>query len=299
LNFVFYLNHHCSQEKLQDKLEKIQLGEHLGFVLYMPFRDRILKINPDLSNIPNGYKRIENKIILRHQNELDTDLGKVILTVYPWCTGVFQHLNTYGENRRPELKHLAGEKNTIVTHTENFTKYHLDISKITFSGGNSNLRKRLIQEVKAGEHLLDMFSAVGNLSLQVLKHKKVDAILVEKDPYTFKFLEKTIALNNIKNCETLNFDCIDIEVENWADRVFMGYHDVNESHMKAAIKACRALAIIHIHPLAFKGEYNSKIEEYVGWINNLNVRVVNQTARKIKNYSPNLDHIEIVLSIQK
>ncbi|MHA2097478.1 MAG: hypothetical protein ACW99A_02220 [Candidatus Kariarchaeaceae archaeon] len=265
----------------------------------MQFRDRILQINPNLGQIPSGYKRIENKIILRHESELDEDLGKAVLVAFSWCTGVFQHLNTHGENRRPELKYLAGEKNTVVTHHENYTKYRLDISKITFSGGNSFLRKRLKNEISDGENLLDMFCAVGNLSLQVLKHKKVNGILIEKDPYTFQFLEKSIELNQIANCKIYNIDCSDLKFDNWADRILMGYHEINKNHLEAALKASKDRSIIHIHPLAFKQNYDEKVNEYIGWINSLDIKVLNYNVRKIKNYSPNLDHIEIVLSIQK
>ncbi len=265
----------------------------------LQFRDRIFQINPNLKNIPRGYKRIENKIILRNKNKLSNELGEAIMVAYSWCTGVFQHLTTIGENRRPMLIHLAGDSNTIVIHKENHAKYYLDIAKITFSGGNRTLRKRLVDEIKDGENLLDMFAAVGNLSLQVIVHRNIKAILIEKDRYTFSFLKKTIEINKIQNAEIRNIDCKDIEVENWADRIFMGYHNVNKTHVKAAIHACRSNAIIHIHPLASKNNQNEWINEYTNWMHQFGVEVLSHSTRIIKNYSPNLDHIEVILTIQK
>lgn len=265
----------------------------------LQFRDRVFQINPNLKNIPRGYKRIENKIILRNNNILSEELGEAILVAYSWCTGVFQHLTTIGENRRPKLIHLAGDSNTIVTHNENYVKYYLDISKITFSGGNRTLRKRLVDEIKDGENLLDMFAAVGNLSIQVAVHRNINAILIEKDPYTYSFLKKTIEINKIQNTKIENIDCKDIEIENWADRIFMGYHNVTKTHIKAAIQACRLNTIIHLHPLAAKNNHTEWIDKYTSWINQFGVKVVSHSTRTIKNYSPNLDHIEVILTIQK
>ena len=240
----------------------------------LQFRDRIFQVNSNLKNTPRGYKRIENKIILRSDNILSKQLGEAVLVAYPWCTGVFQHLTTIGENRRPELIHLGGDSNTIVTHTENHAKYYLDISKITFSGGNRNLRIRLVEEIKEGVNLLDMFAAVGNLSLQVAFHKNINAKLIEKDPYTFSFLKKTVELNKLKNIEIDNIDCRDLKIENWADHVFMGYHEVNKFHMKSAIQACKNEAVIHIHPLAKKNNFTEWVDEYTRWISELGVKVV-------------------------
>lgn len=259
----------------------------------------MLLVDPSITHAPKGYKRIENKIILRHKVLLSEKLGIAILKSYPWCTGVFQHIKTLGENRRPKLQHLAGEKNTIVIHTENKTKYILDISKITFSGGNRELRKRLVDEVADGENILDMFAAVGNLSMQVLKQRNVNGILVEQDEYTFSFLNKSIVLNKLSNVDILNLDCRSIEITNWASRIFMGYHNVAESHLIRALDASKKFVIIHIHPLAQKNNYSEFTNKYHSWIRNYGARIIDTEVRKIKSYSPNLDHIEIVVSIEK
>ncbi|MCE7735284.1 MAG: hypothetical protein GPJ54_10430 [Candidatus Heimdallarchaeota archaeon] len=265
----------------------------------LSFRERVLLVDPSIEHVPMGYKRLENKIILRHKTLLKENLGLAVLKSYPWCTSVFQHINTLGENRRPELRHLAGDENTIVTHTENKTKYVLDISKITFSGGNRELRKRLVDEVSDGENVLDMFAAVGNLSMQVLKHRNVNGILVERDDYTFSFLNKSIILNKLTNVDIHNLDCRDIEITNWANRIFMGYHNVAESHLKRALDASKELVKIHIHPLALKNDYSEFSSIYHTWIRNYGARIIDTEVRKIKSYSPNLDHIEIVVSIEK
>lgn len=265
----------------------------------LSFRERVLFVDPSIKHVPMGYKRLENKIILRYKNLLSENLGIAVLKSYPWCTGVFQHINTLGEKRRPELRHLGGEKNTIVTHSENKTKYVLDISKITFSGGNRELRKRLVDEVSDGENILDMFAAVGNLSMQVLKHRKVNGILVEKDKYTFSFLKKSVVLNKLSNVNIHNLDCRNIEITNWANRILMGFHNVAESHLKRALDASKNFVTIHIHPLALKNNYSEFSNKYHSWIKNYGARIIDTDVRKIKSYSPNLDHIEIVVSIEK
>lgn len=259
----------------------------------------MLHFDPSLQHLPNGFKRLENKIILRHQTELDKKVGLAVLKSYPWCTGVYQHITTTGENRRPKLVYLAGEHNTVITHTENKTKFILDISKITFSGGNRELRRRLVAEVTDGENILDMFAAVGNLSLQILKHRNIRGILIEKDAYTFSFLRRSVELNKLTNVDIHNIDCRELTIQNWADRVFMGYHNVSETHIAKALEACKKTAKIHIHPLARKNNYSEFSHKYHKWIKDLGSTIIETEVRKIKSYSPNLNHIEIVVSIEK
>ncbi len=265
----------------------------------MKFRKKILEINPNITDIPRGYKRIGDKIILRHKNILTNDLGIAIMKAYPWCNGVFQHINTVGENRKPKIIHLAGDENTIVEHHENGVTYILDFGKITFSGGNRHLRERLVNLVKPNEFLVDMFAAVGNLSLQVIHHKKIPSILIEKDPYTYQFLEKTIEKNKIKNTLIINDDCRNINFKNKATRIFMGYHNVNITHLKAAVNILKNNGFIHVHPLSYKNHYNQIIEKYTNWFDKLDVQNSIIMINKIKNYSPNLHHIEIIYKINK
>lgn len=265
----------------------------------MKFKQIISSKNPQLQNIPSGYKRLGNVIFLRSQKNLEKKLGEAILDVYSWCEGVFQYVTTEGESRKPKLNLLAGSNNTEIEHKENGLLYVFDFSKVMFSGGNSGLRMRLIEEVTDGEMLVDMFAAIGNLSLQVLYYRKINAILIEKDPITFSYLHETIKKNGIEEVKLINKDCREVDLQNVADRIFMGYHDLDRTHMESAVRIAKSNAILHLHPIAKIGYYQQWEKLYSDWLNTLKVEILGIRTRRIKHFSPGLDHIEIMISIRK
>lgn len=264
----------------------------------MKFKDLILSMDPSIEDIPAGYKRIGDKVILRYGKLLRTPVGIAVMQAYPWCTGVFQHLTTIGEARKPQLINLAGDQQTIVTHKENGCFYKIDIENITFSGGNRGLRKRLAETVTDGENLLDMFAAIGNLSLQPIVKRKINSILIEKNAHTYEYLLQTLIANDIST-KTYNEDCRNVNISSWADRIFLGYHNVDRSHIQAAIESAKKHAILHLHPLAKPGNYQEWSEKYCSWIKDFGAEASVTNIIKIKNYSPGLHHIEVVISINR
>lgn len=265
----------------------------------MKFREKLISVDKNLKNVPRGYKRLGDFIILRSNNLLSPQLGEKILEIYQWCIGVYQHKTTIGEGREPEMILLGGSSNTDILHKENGVLYHLDFKRITFSGGNRGLRKILVDAVKPEENLVDMFAAVGNLSLQPLYYNKNKGILIEKNEYTFGYLKKTMELNKISDIILINDDCRNVDIKNYADRIFMGYHDVDKTHIAKAIEISKDRAILHLHPLTKPNNYEECAKKYLEWIkfNDVGTKLI--SINKIKDFSPGLHHIEVVVEIQK
>lgn len=268
----------------------------------MRFKNKLqnLYLNLDIGYIPSGYKRLGTIMILRSKQRLTKKLGKIILKEYKWCESVYQQIDTIEERRKPILKFLAGKNDPIIIHKENGVKYKLDVSEITFSGGNSELRRRLVNDVSQDEFLVDMFAAVGNLSLQVVYYKGIKCLMIEKNNYTFSFLKETLELNGLaESVKIINDDCRNVTFNNIADRIFMGYHEIDETHIKKAIQLAKNNCKIHLHPLVKENEYKNKQEYFVNIFRNYNISVISAEINKIKSYAPKIDHIEIILTIKK
>ncbi|RMG28146.1 MAG: hypothetical protein D6732_19040 [Methanobacteriota archaeon] len=266
------------------------------------FRETIRQaLPPEIRDIqiPKGFKRIGSLMILRSREEIPEIVGNIVMEKFSWCTGVFQQTGTLGENRRPILRHLAGNPTTITKHKENGVVYVLDAGKITFSGGNRNLRQRILKEVKDGEKLLDMFAAVGNLSMQPIVHRQIDYILVERDPITYSYLLKTLYANGKKTEKAFNIDCREIELENWADRVLMGYHEVDHTHLKVATQALKSSGTIHLHPLEKREKVNQRVEKYIEILKKQSISIEETQIFEVKKFAPRISHFELVFKVQK
>jgi tRNA G37 N-methylase Trm5 len=106
-------------------------------------------------------------------------------------------------------------------------------------------------------------------------------------------------LNKISDIILINDDCRNVQVKNYADRILMGYHAVDETHITKAIELSKDRAFLHLHPLATPDNYDEHVNKYFEWIKLKNVNTQLISISKIKDYSPGLHHIEIVLEIQK
>lgn len=265
----------------------------------MKFRDRIKQANPDLVKIPTGYKRYDHVMVLRSTDRLSPELGETILSEFPWCRTVYQHTTTTGQSRIPELVLLAGVDEPEVTHRENGVSYRIDLRRITFSGGNRYLRERLVDLVDDGEFLFDMFAAVGNLSMQPLVHRNIDALLVERNPYTFSYLQQTLKLNKLDPQLARNTDCRSVSLTDQADRIFMGYHDVDQSHLATAVQAGTERFTIHLHPIVKVDEWDAMISHHISVLTDLNVIINTTETHQVKTFAPGLEHIEIILEVEK
>ncbi len=216
----------------------------------------------------------------------------------PKVRTVIGRIGSFGTKRRVRSVLLAGEPKTVTVHKELSTYFVLDVARITFSPGNHFERKRMIEVAEDGERILDMFAAVGNLSMPLAKHRRVEVIGIEICGYTYAFLRRTIEKNSLKNFLPILGDSRISSPESRADRILMGFFGIDEKHMYAAAKALRNRGIIHAHRLVRKGreeeEIESRLKEWGKFIN-----VLEYDRRIVKSFSPALNHVVVDIKARK
>src|SRR3989344_1600751 len=136
-----------------------------------------------LELFPSGYQRIGDIIILNLKPEIkkyEKEIGKAVLEILPDIKTVCNKEGAItGEFREPQIKVIAGDKNTEACHFENGVYFCFDIKKIMFAKGNVKERGRLPAQVKSNEIIVDMFVGIGYFSVpiaKIAKPKKIYAI---------------------------------------------------------------------------------------------------------------------------
>ncbi|MGY5859700.1 MAG: class I SAM-dependent methyltransferase family protein [Candidatus Thorarchaeota archaeon] len=199
---------------------------------------------------------------------------------------------TSGETRQPFYEVVAGDCNTITTHIENGVHFRLDPIRITFSGGNKRERVNIANQVTPGEKVVDMFSCVGQFGIQIAKSTDALVTAIEINPEAYDFLLENIRINDLDGRVTaLLGDCREVHPVNYANRVIMGYLHNTDLYLSHALDTLiQDGGVIHMHMSIQKNileETVSKIRESCtskGFKSQIQVR-------KIKNYSPNVDHV--------
>ncbi|MFX0116559.1 MAG: hypothetical protein ACFFB3_18570 [Candidatus Hodarchaeota archaeon] len=220
----------------------------------MPFREQVRSLIeqkwPDklpLIPVPRGWKRVGHVAILNSpilSPELEKILGQAILFLLSRVgieTVAVRSAPTSETFRRPSIRVIAGRNETETIHREHRVRFKLDAAKITFSAGNLYERKRMIETIREG-FLVDMFAAVGNLSLPAVAHwaPSLKALGIELNPLTHRYLTETIAINGLTNHYKSILGDSRVETpENIADHVIMGCWAADNEHLLAAIRAVK------------------------------------------------------------
>ncbi len=77
-----------------------------------------------------------------------------------------------GELRTRNVAIIAGENQTLTTHTEYGLSFDVDVETTYFSPRLASERKRVANLVKSGEIVVDMFAGVAPFSIMIARYAK-------------------------------------------------------------------------------------------------------------------------------
>ncbi len=264
------------------------------------------KIDPSLlDKIPSGYSVIGDIAIFHHINEglnsIKEHIGDLVIQFDPQVSVVVEQIETKSIYRKPVIEYIAGEKRALTIHKEYNTLFHIDVSKITFSPGNKGERGFLINTVKNGEIVCDMFACIGNLSLPiVVNNPSITVYGIEANKDAFDFLKKNIKENDVQGRYHPVFGDNRIKTpEGIANRVIMGFFETDIIQFTKAVDAIQNEGWIHHHFISSRN-LNYKIEDMIkSTKNKVKFRVESTEIRKVKKVSPRLIHHCADIKIRK
>ncbi len=202
--------------------------------------------------------------------------------------------------RRPMLKHLAGERVAEVTHREYGYMLRLNLERLMLSLGNSLERLRMAGLTGGGETVVDMFAGVGQFSIPVAVLATPRKIFsVEINPEAYRYLVLNTRLNRVEDIvEPILGDCREVveeRLQGVADRVIMGYLMGTMEALPQALKTLRrdVGGVIHFHELVRRSEEEGFVEELLGRVESEGYEARLLRWRKVKSYSRTRNHIVV------
>ena len=266
----------------------------------MKYRDflksRLGNLIPQNNLLPSGFHLVGHVALLQINSEIQpyaNFIGNVTLEYDRRIKSVAIKVGpTTGAIRKPAFKLVAGELDTITSHTECGVIFRLDPLRLTFSQGNKAERIRIPSIIRPQEIVVDMFACVGQFALHIAKRSRASKVIaIEMNPEAYRYLFENIAINRLKQKMVPVFgDCRRVHPIRVADRVIMGYLHNTMSFLPYALEtlSCDG-SFIHMHVALEKDEAMhyidmiSRICKEDGYRSEIDVR-------KIKMYSPRLEH---------
>lgn len=220
----------------------------------------------------------------------DKKLAEELLKVFKAKSVIYRE-KICEELRKPVAKVLAGSYDTETIYKENGCLFKLDPLKVMFSTGNMGERERMAYIARRKEVVVDMFAGVGQFTVPIAKHSKPRLVYaIDKNPVAYKYLVENIRLNKLKNVVAINSDCRDVELENVADRIVMGYFFEPLKFLKKALDILKDKGIIHFHDLVRKEDVERRKKEIIKEIEKKGFSAEIGYWRFVKSYAPKVYH---------
>jgi len=252
----------------------------------------------ELEQVPSSWHVLGDIIIVSVPEVLDTKkvlIAEALLSMYPKCKSVVRDLGIEGQFRQPKRELLLGSS-TETIHKEHGCLFKQDVTKVMYSKGNLEERKRM-SKLGQGEVIVDMFAGIGYFSIPMAVHARPGKIYsIEINPESFAYLKENIRLNQVEDIIVpLRGDCAEVAPEGEADRVLMGYVRTTHHYLLPAIKILKKKGgILHYHetvPEKLAEERPAaRIREAA---ETLGKKVEILGLRRIKKYSPGVLHVVV------
>jgi len=196
------------------------------------------------------------------------------------------------EFREPEFEKIIGEDAETI-HRENGILYKLDASKLMFSSGNKHERMRMAEIDMNNEVVVDMFAGIGYFSLPIAKYSSPKKVIAcEKNPLAFHYLLENLRLNRLDNIKPVLKDCRELEVDEKADRIIMGYVKDTHLYLPKALELVKSGGIIHYHEVCpIELLPDRAIERIRSEASKDSKKIEVKKYRVVKSYAPKVEHV--------
>ncbi len=250
----------------------------------------------ELACVPSGWHILGDIVIVsipESLNEKKLLIARALLSMCPKCRSVVRDLGIEGQFRQPKRELLLGTS-TETVHKEHGCFFKQDVTKVMYSKGNLDERKRM-SKMGSGEVVVDMFAGIGYFSIPMAVHARPKKIIsIEINPESFAYLKENVRLNQVEDIITpVLGDCSQAAPEGEADRVIMGYVGTTHHYLEPAMKALKKSGgILHYHETVPENLARTRPEERIKKAAGcLGKKVEILANRRIKKYSPGVMHV--------
>uniref|UniRef100_A0A7N8X8Y6 tRNA (guanine(37)-N1)-methyltransferase n=1 Tax=Mastacembelus armatus TaxID=205130 RepID=A0A7N8X8Y6_9TELE len=165
---------------------------------------------PQGQDVTSGFSRVGH---IAHMNLRDHQLpyknliGQVIMDKNPGVTCVVNKTNIIDSTYRNfKMEVLAGEENMVAKVKENGVTYEFDFSRVYWNPRLSTEHQRVVQLVKRGDTVFDVFAGVGPFAIPAAR-LGASVLANDLNPESHRWLQHNCKLNKVEGkVRTFNLD---------------------------------------------------------------------------------------------
>ena len=219
----------------------------------------------DILGFAPSYEMIGDIALIEADEPEAEKIADAILKVHSNIKTVLGALTPVeGEYRTRQFKVIKGEEKTETIHKEHQCRYVIDLERAYFTPRLSTERSRILEQIKPGEFVLDMFAGVGPYSILISKKSKAGKVIaIDKNPDAIELLKRNAILNKAIDIEVIEGDANEEagKFEGMADHVIMNLPHNAYDFLDAAVIATKKGGIIHYYAMTHEDDlFDSSIK---------------------------------------
>lgn len=257
----------------------------------------------EIENLKTSFDTIGDIVILEIPDELQDKKQLIGDAAYKFTKrkAIYMKKSAIkGTIRVRDLEFLSGVDDSLTIHKEHGVRLKLDVREVYFSPRLATERKRVMESVKDGEKILDMFCGIGPFPIVIARNKDVDITAVDINEAAIKYLDENIKLNKLKgNIESYCGDVREVSkgFKTKFDRIIMNLPGLAYSFLDVAIDLIEDDGIINYYE--FSDSYEQGIKRLNEAASSAGKKVEILNTRKVKSISPDEWHVSIDAKIKK
>ncbi|KAM8834400.1 tRNA (guanine(37)-N(1))-methyltransferase isoform 1-T1 [Synchiropus picturatus] len=157
-------------------------------------------ILPPGQDVSSGFSRVGHIIHMNlrdHQLPYKTVIGQVMMDKNPGVTCVVNKTNVIDTTYRNfKMEVLAGEEDMLAKVKENGVTYEFDFSQVYWNPRLSTEHQRVVQLVKRGDTVFDVFAGVGPFAIPAAR-AGAEVYANDLNPQSFRWLQHNSRVNKV------------------------------------------------------------------------------------------------------
>ena len=253
--------------------------------------------NEEIENLRTSFDTIGDIVILEIPENLQDKkqiIGDAALKFTKRKAIYMKKSAIKGTTRVRDLEFLSGVDDSVTIHKEHGARLKLDVREVYFSPRLATERKRVMESVKDGEKILDMFCGIGPFPIVIARNKNVNITAVDINESAIRYLNENIKLNKLEG--RIETYCGDIREVSKSfnlkfDRIIMNLPGLAYTFLDVAVDLINDGGIINYYE--FSDSYEQGIKRLKDACRKVGKEVEIINTRKVKSTSPGEWHVAI------
>ena len=253
--------------------------------------------NEEIENLRTSFDTIGDIVILEIPENLQDKkqiIGDAALKFTKRKAIYMKKSAIKGTTRVRDLEFLSGVDDSVTIHKEHGARLKLDVREVYFSPRLATERKRVMESVKDGEKILDMFCGIGPFPIVIARNKNVNITAVDINESAIRYLNENIKLNKLEG--RIETYCGDIREVSKSfnlkfDRIIMNLPGLAYTFLDVAVDLIDNGGIINYYE--FSDSYEQGIKRLKDACRKVGNEVEIINTRKVKSTSPGEWHVAI------